>query len=223
MKITDTTTDQPTAELALLEDYIGGPGAGITNMEKRGQAELVNSDRLPTSFGPHRDAVAEQAAYEALGFTFGAPDPADPLFRPATLPAGWSRQASDHAMHSYIVDEFGRRRVAIFYKAASYDRRADMRLETPYGYLAAVLYAQAQPTLDTTWLTYDVALATLAEIRDQAIADAVRCDENHEHGYGADGYYAKRADEHRAEASCAQALIDDITALQTKADETRDV
>ena len=35
-------------------------------------------------------------------------------------------------MWSHIVDAEGRKRVAVFYKAAFYDRRADMRLEPRY-------------------------------------------------------------------------------------------
>lgn len=214
MKITNTATDPNTPELALLEAAVGGPNAAIEGMEKRGQAELVNSDRLPTSFGTFRDPAAEQAAFEALGFTFGDPDPHDPLFRPATLPAGWQRQADPHSMASWLVDELGRRRVAIFYKAAHYDRRADMHLETPYSYLNAVLYAGTQPILDTTWLTHDVAIATLTGLRDASLAEATTCDDNHRQGHGSDGYWANRADEHRAGANRAQALLDAITAPQ---------
>lgn len=94
----------------------------ITDMEARGQEQLLHSDRLPAEMNE------PEADYVALGFTFGPPDRDDPLFRPATLPAGWKRRGSDHAMWSYIDDEQGRERVAIFYKAAFYDRRAFMRL-----------------------------------------------------------------------------------------------
>ena len=94
----------------------------ITRLEADGQQQLVNSDRLPVNSDG-------DAAYLDLGFTFGEPDPSDPLFRPATLPQGWRREGSDHSMWSYIVDETGRKRVAIFYKAAFYDRDAFMRLQ----------------------------------------------------------------------------------------------
>lgn len=108
--------------------YLGMQDAGQTDyilgMEAAGQRQLVNSDRLPV-----RILGATLADFEALGFTFGEPEPDDPLFRAATLPAGWTRRGSDHAMWSYIDDETGTPRVAIFYKAAFYDRRAFMRLE----------------------------------------------------------------------------------------------
>ena len=90
-------------------------------MEREGQAQLVTSDRLPTKCGDH-------APWLALGFTFGDPDSSDPLFMPATLPPGWERKATDHSMGSVIVDTLGRERVSIFYKAAFYDRTANMHL-----------------------------------------------------------------------------------------------
>lgn len=88
-------------------------------MEAAGQRELVRSTKLPTE-GSGNPIFAE------MGFVFGAVDPADPLFREATLPSGWQKVGSDHAMYSYIVDTRGIRRVSVFYKAAFYDRRADM-------------------------------------------------------------------------------------------------
>jgi hypothetical protein len=94
----------------------------ITGMESAGQQQLVNSDRLPVE-GSDDPRLLE------LGFTFGDPDQDDPLFRPATLPPGWKREGSDHAMHSYLLDERGIRRVNVFYKAAYYDRRADMHIQ----------------------------------------------------------------------------------------------
>jgi hypothetical protein len=94
----------------------------IEAMEAEGQQQLVNSTSLPVNTS---DTDAE---FEALGFIFGPPSADDPMFRPATLPEGWTREGSDHAMWSYILDEQGVQRVAIFYKAAWYDRRAFMRL-----------------------------------------------------------------------------------------------
>lgn len=115
----------------------------ITGMEAAGQAQLVNSDRLPTEwpFGRNHDDELR-----ALGFTLGDPDPADPLFRPATLPPGWQREGSDHAMWSYVVDDRRLRRVAIFYKAAFYDRRAHLLIINVGGETAArYIYADGDP------------------------------------------------------------------------------
>jgi hypothetical protein len=92
------------------------PG-GIEAQEKAGQTALVQSSDMPLDLSPNREA------YEALGFTFG--EKIDDLFQKATLPAGWTRKATSHDMHSEILDEQGRKRISIFYKAAFYDRRAD--------------------------------------------------------------------------------------------------
>jgi hypothetical protein len=94
----------------------------IPAQEKRGQQELVNSHVLPS------DMHTPVADFLALGFTFGEYVPGDPIFRVATLPHGWRREASEHDMWSYLVDERGVQRVAVFYKAAYYDRNAHMRL-----------------------------------------------------------------------------------------------
>jgi hypothetical protein len=95
----------------------------ITDMEAAGQRQLVHSDVLPK--------VSDDAPFLALGFSFG--EDVDDLFRKATLPEGWKREGSSHAMWSYIVDERGIERVGVFYKAAFYDRKADMHV-TNVGY-----------------------------------------------------------------------------------------
>lgn len=101
---------------------LGGTEEYITGMESAGQRQLVNSTQLPAEMRPSREA------FEALGFVFGEPTPGDPLFVEATLPTGWKKRGSDHAMWSYIDDENGIERVGVFYKAAYYDRKADMHL-----------------------------------------------------------------------------------------------
>lgn len=99
------------------------PG-GIEASEKLGQITFVHAATMPRRVRPDR------AAFESFGFTFG--DPIDELFLAATLPNGWKKQATDHDMWSYILDERGRKRVAIFYKAAFYDRSAHASLEQRY-------------------------------------------------------------------------------------------
>src|SRR5262245_10694052 len=106
--------------------------AGIEAQEAQGQREMVASTVLPTEVN-FRESDAD---YEALGFTFGEVVAGDPLFRQATLPEGWSRKGSDHAMWSYVVDERGIERVGVFYKAAFYDRKAGLNIIN-VGYQAA--------------------------------------------------------------------------------------
>lgn len=105
-----------------LENFLvaSTPG-GIERQEAAGQATLVASAMLPKEI---RGATREQLT--ALGFKFGAD--VDELFVQCELPAGWTKRGTDHSMHSDLLDEQGRRRAGIFYKAAFYDRRADMHM-----------------------------------------------------------------------------------------------
>jgi len=96
----------------------GDPGQAIVNQEKRGQQQLVHGDVLP------RECPREQL--ETLGFQFG--DPVDDLFVAVTMPPGWKKTPTEHHMHSDLVDDKGRKRGGIFYKAAFYDRNASMHL-----------------------------------------------------------------------------------------------
>lgn len=100
------------------------PG-GIERQEAQGQRDLIAGTTLPKEI---EGATREQLT--AIGFVFG--DDADDLFVNVTLPTGWAKKATGHSMHSDLVDEKGRKRAGIFYKAAFYDRRADMRMEQRY-------------------------------------------------------------------------------------------
>ena len=98
-----------------------GSSSAIEMQESQGQAQLVNSQLLPA------DCPAEsRQALEAAGVVFGATVEGDDMFRHATLPAGWQKVRTDHSMWSNLVDEQGRVRAKIFYKAAFYDRCANM-------------------------------------------------------------------------------------------------
>jgi hypothetical protein len=117
MTITNTT------KIATILD--GLPGM-IEASEARGQRQLVASTLLPADMGRQRPI------FERMGFKFGEVVKDDPLFIHAELPTGWQKKATDHAMWSDIVDERGAKRVGVFYKAAFYDRRADMHLVGRY-------------------------------------------------------------------------------------------
>lgn len=124
------TSPRDTSKTDPLLLLLGAMGAGgneqaIYDMEAQGQRELVASDVIPTQImGGGEDDLT------ALGFQLGDQVDGDPLFRRATLPEGWKREAADHSMWSYIVDEQGRRRCSLFYKAAPYDRRASISIVT---------------------------------------------------------------------------------------------
>lgn len=111
----------PAARLGMA--LIFGASESIELEEARGQRELVESESIPTAM---RDITDEQLT--AMGFELGPAFEDDQIFRPAKLPPGWSRKASNHAMWSSIVDDKGRERFDIFYKAAFYDRSAHMSI-----------------------------------------------------------------------------------------------
>lgn len=111
---TKTNEQDPMRAIAAMA-FGGGAGRFIEKQEADGQRQLVESLSFPVK-GDQDEALI------AMGFEFGEPYSSDPMFRDAKLPAGWKKQASDHSMWSYIVDEQSRKRVAVFYKAAFYDR-----------------------------------------------------------------------------------------------------
>lgn len=110
---------------ALQDDQLGNFMAaslsgGIERQEKEGQTRFVASDKLPI------DGVDKnRQQLEALGFKFGSI--VDKIFIECTLPQGWKKVASEHSMWSYLHDDKGRERAAIFFKAAFYDYNAHIR------------------------------------------------------------------------------------------------
>ncbi len=97
------------------------PG-GIEAQERAGQGAFVSNTTLPKDM----DFANSRETLKQMGITLGAE--VDDLFVKAQLPDGWTKRATDHAMWSDLLDEQGRRRAAIFYKAAFYDRSAHMSL-----------------------------------------------------------------------------------------------
>lgn len=136
----DTSQRDPLVHL--MGAWSDGPSGYIEGMERDGQRQLVHSDVLPT--GAPWDELAE------LGFVRG--EKRDDLFTSATLPDGWKREGSDHAMWSYIVDTRGVRRVAIFYKAAFYDRSAHASIQNVGWSLGTeALYGDGPAELPASW------------------------------------------------------------------------
>jgi hypothetical protein len=110
----------------LANALIASTPGGIEQQEAQGQRELVESSIIPKNI---RGATREDLT--ALGFNFGAD--ADDLFVTCELPVGWTKRATDHSMHSDLLDEQGRQRAGIFYNAAFYDRCAYMSMNRRYG------------------------------------------------------------------------------------------
>lgn len=195
MPIENTSERDPI--IHLLGAMSDGSDGYIEGMEAAGQRQLVASQDIPVR-------GASDTELEALGFELSAPHGRDPLFRPAKLPPGWKREGSDHSMWSYIVDQHGRRRIAVLYKAAYYDRDAFLSVTQPSGYLSEVLYDGREPVLDDEWLTVGRAVEELDRIRARCLEVAEEADRFAE-GRD-DNYWRERAAEHRASADKAAKL-----------------
>lgn len=99
------------------------PG-GIEAQEARGQIEQSFKSTLPIDCG-------DRKAWEAIGVKFGEPE--DSLFVSVEFPAGWRKQPTDHSMWTNLIDDKGRVRAGIFYKAAFYNRNAHTSLNRRFG------------------------------------------------------------------------------------------
>lgn len=108
------------------EALMGGSSSdAIKRQEAREQKALVNSETLP-----HKFNYGTREQFEQMGIVFG--EKADDLFSYVTLPNGWKKQPTDHSMWSKLVDEQGRERALIFYKAAFYDCDAFLSISRRY-------------------------------------------------------------------------------------------
>ncbi|MBI4268632.1 hypothetical protein HY627_02270 [Candidatus Uhrbacteria bacterium] len=114
--------------VGVIEGMLHGSSSMILNQEAEGQRQIVNSDVLPTLWSYGKEAL-EQAGVKFLDVVEG-----DELFQNVELPPGWRKEATSHSMWSNLLDDKGRIRATFFYKAAFYDRRADIRAANRYGY-----------------------------------------------------------------------------------------
>ena len=96
----------------------------ILLQEKQGQEDIVNKSILPKN--------CPRTQLEKLGFVFGKE--VDDLFIDVILPPGWEKRFSSHSMWSYLYDDRHRCRADIFYKAAWYDKSANLTLRRRYDY-----------------------------------------------------------------------------------------
>jgi hypothetical protein len=110
---------------ALLNMIAASSPNGIEEQEKNGQSRFAANSTLP------RKMNNAQPLLEQLGFVFG--DVADELFVNVQMPEGWSKRAQEGTSYwTDLLDERGRVRGAIFYKAAFYDKDAFFRLHQRY-------------------------------------------------------------------------------------------
>ena len=126
---------------------------------------------------------------------------------PATLPPGWSRQGSDHAMWAHLLDEHGRQRVGIFYKAAFYDRSAHMHLISLDWYVTQAVEYDGPPLMfDDLWVT------PLAVLGAMAAAHAHECEEAEKFR----GYAANENNRDEANRQSCARIADEKTATAAK-------
>ena len=138
----NTTSRDPFVHL--LGAMSDGTSRYITDMESAGQQELVSSDTLPTE--------GSWVELEELGVIPGEVVDGDPLFRHCALPEGWTREGTEHAMHSQILDKRGVPRISVFYKAAFYDRRANVSVpDVGYSLSSAAIYGEGPAALPDLW------------------------------------------------------------------------
>jgi len=103
------------------------PG-GIEAQEAAGQCWLNENSLLPKDGGLNGNNTWSDL--ERLGFK--RTGDYDDLFYNVEFPTGWKLVPTEHSMHSNLVDERGRIRGRVFYKAAFYDRRASVTLNKRY-------------------------------------------------------------------------------------------
>jgi hypothetical protein len=104
---------------------------GIERQEAEGQRALVSGPaRLPKTFQMFSLPDSKENMLAAIGIKLLGE--ADELFNFVELPEGWQIKATEHNMHSELLDNLGRKRGGIFYKAAFYDQRADFNFCTRF-------------------------------------------------------------------------------------------
>lgn len=123
--------EQPAAILA--EAMMLGSDGMILRQEAQGQRSFVGSDTLPTRIHSVECLAGAVKEYlQAAGIKFLGPVADDDLFQYVELPQGWKKVPTDHSMWSHLLDDKGRERAAIFYKAAFYDRDAHLTLTSRF-------------------------------------------------------------------------------------------
>lgn len=104
----------------------------IEAQEAKGQQQLAKSSQLPSEgltinrMGKKTETVLKKIL-ESAGGTILRETRDDPIFVDVILPPGWKVNPTDHSMWSDLLDASGKKRAAIFYKAAFYDRSAFIR------------------------------------------------------------------------------------------------
>ena len=169
--------DPEISALLHLVAAMDGTTGHVEASEARGQQHLVNSTQLPaegTPGGPDGYRKTNPDDWAAMGIEFGPVVEGD-IFRDAALPDGWKIDATGHSMWSKLLDDKGRKRASIFYKAASYDRSAHIHLCSRFTirsvYDECHKWSGQDEVLDgeeRVFITPEVSVAKIEELNDRS-------------------------------------------------------
>lgn len=119
---------------------LGGNPQAIEDQEKEGQQQLTlkkKVQQLPSKVQFEYSEENSTKRYKTLGFKVISESKGDSLFLDVKLLKGWELKVTDHSMWSDLIDDKGRKRAEIFYKAAFYDRSAFIRFNNRISYRVA--------------------------------------------------------------------------------------
>jgi hypothetical protein len=157
----------------LMRALLTGDGSSaIEWQEKSGQQSFVGSDTLPTDMQDNAQLVLEAAGVKFLGIVEN-----DPMFQYVELPTGWKKEGTSHSMHSNLLDEKGRKRAGIFYKAAVYDRSAHLHVDRRFShtnYHEDIPNGVRSTVLDGDKVIWQSEIMTWAEDTDWSIKGEIR-------------------------------------------------
>jgi len=102
-------------------------GGTVEQQEEQGRNELIIADQLPKTNNDFDRSALE--IYKKIGVEIVEDNNNDDLFFSVKLPKGWSKKCTGHNLWTDLLDDKGRKRACIFYKAAFYDRKAFINFE----------------------------------------------------------------------------------------------
>jgi len=127
MKKTTNTEKSPRPEW-----LFGGNPNAIEEQESKGQKEFVESTQLPRKTNSPREVKNTAEQYSKMGIEVFTTSKNDDIFLGVKLPKGWKKVETSHSMWNNLIDDKGRIRATIFYKAAFYDREAFINFNHRY-------------------------------------------------------------------------------------------
>lgn len=128
-RVTNTTEEAKNSPIVGLVNAMN-----IEAQEQAGQRQLVNSCQLPSKWN-HKNWATLKEQYTKMGIkVIETSKGDDTLFMDVELPNGWKKKGTDHSMWNELLDDKGRVRASIFYKAAFYDRDAHINFDRRFNF-----------------------------------------------------------------------------------------